>query len=69
MLPDISLVEEALQSALGLKFGKLSLKEFSMTTTHKFPYGDIIRKTTISQVVRDGVVLKHYIKKEVSSVL
>ena len=69
MLPDISLVEEALQSALGLKFGKLSLKEFSMTTTHKFPYGEIIRKTTISHVVRDGVVLKHHIKKEVSRVL
>ena len=69
MLPDISLVEEALQGALGLKFGKLSLKEFSMTTTHKFPQGEIIRKTTISHVVRDGVVLKHYMKKEVSSVL
>ena len=68
-MPDISLVEEALQSALGLKFAKLSLKEFSMTTTYKFPQGDIIRKTTISHVVRDGVVLKHFIKKEVSSVL
>jgi hypothetical protein len=69
MLPDISLLEEALQGALGLKFGKLSLKEFSMTTTHKFPQGEIIRKTTISHVVRDGVVLKHYIKKEVLGVL
>ena len=69
MLPDISLLEEALQGALGLKFGKLSLKEFSMTTTHKFPQGEIIRKTTISHAVRDGVVLKHYIKKEVLGVL
>jgi hypothetical protein len=63
MLPDISLLEEALRASLGIKFGKVTLKEFALTTSHKFPTGEIIRKTTITEIVRDGQIIKSYVKK------
>jgi hypothetical protein len=63
MLPEISLLEEALRGHLGLKFGKLILKEFMLTSTYKYPQGHMIRKTTITEVVRDGIVTKIYKKK------
>ena len=69
MLPDISLIEEALRSHLGIKFGKLTLKEFAVTTTHKCPQGQIIRKTTITEIVRDGQVIKSYVKKGLVNVI
>jgi hypothetical protein len=69
MLPDISLIEEALRGHLGIKYGKLTLKEFAVTTTHKYPQGQIIRKTTITEIVRDGQVIKSYVKKGLVNVI
>jgi len=63
MLPNISLIEEALRGHLGIKYGKLTLKEFALTTTYKYPQGQIIRKTTITEIVRDEQVVKSYVKK------
>ena len=61
MLPEISLLEEALRGHLGIKFGKLTLKEFNVTSTYKYPQGHMVRKTT--EIVRDGIVIKSYVKK------
>ena len=69
MLPDISAIEEALSAHLGIKFGKLTQREFALTTTHKYPQGQIIRKTTITEIVRDGQVVKSYIKKGLVNVI
>ena len=69
LLPDISLIEEALRGHLGIKYGKLTLKEFAITTTHKYPQGQIIRKTTITEIVRDGHVIKSYVKKGLANVV
>ena len=63
MLPEISLIEEALRGHLGIKFGKLTLKEFNVTSTYKYPQGHMVRKTTITEIVRDGIVSKSYVKK------
>lgn len=63
MQPEISLIEEALLNHLGVKFGKLSLKEFNVNSTYKYPQGQIIRKTTITEIVRDGVLIKRCVKK------
>ena len=60
MLPDISLIEEALRGHIGIKYGKLTLKEFALTTTHKYPQG---------QIIRDGQVVKSYIKKGLVNVI
>ena len=69
MLPDISLIEEALRSHFGIKYGKLTLKEFELTTSYKYPQGQIIRKTTITEIVRDGQVIKSYVKKGLANVI
>ncbi len=69
MLPEISLIEEALRGHLGIKFGKLTLKEFNVTTTYKYPQGQMIRKTTITEIVRDGVVVKSFMKKGLVNVI
>ena len=69
LLPDISAIEEALRAHLGIKYGKLTLKEFALTTTHKYPQGQIIRKTTITEIIRDGQVVKSYIKKGLVNVI
>ena len=63
MQPEISLIEEALRNHLGAKFGKLTLKEFNVSSTYKYPQGQIIRKTTITEIARDGVLIKRYVKK------
>ncbi len=69
MLPEISLIEEAIRSHLGIKFGRLTLKEFDVTTTYKYPQGQMIRKTTITEIVRDGVVVKSFMKKGLVNVI
>ena len=69
LLPDISAIEEALRAHLGIKYGKLTQREFALTTTHKYPQGQIIRKTTITEIVRDGQVVKSYIKKGLVNVI
>ena len=69
MLPEISLIEEALRGHLGIKFGKLTLKVFNVTTTYKYPQGQMIRKTTITEIVRDGVVVKSFMKKGLVNVI
>jgi hypothetical protein len=69
MLPNISDIEEALAQALGIKFGKITLKELEFTTSHKFPEGQMIRKTRITEIIRDGQVIKSYIKKGSFSVI
>jgi hypothetical protein len=63
MQPEISLIEEALRNHLGAKFGILTLKEFNVNSTYKYPQGQIIRKTTITEIVRDGILIKRYVKK------
>lgn len=63
MQPEFSIFEEALRNNLGFKFGKLTLKEFNMSRTYKYPQGRIIRKTTITEIARDGVLIKRYVKK------
>jgi hypothetical protein len=63
MQPEISLIEEALRNHLGAKFEKLTLKEFNVSRTFKYPQGQMIRKTTITEIVRDGVLIKSYVKK------
>lgn len=69
MLPDSSAIEEALRAHLGIKYGKLTQKEFALTTTNKYPQGQIIRMTTINEIVRDGQVVKSYIKKGLVNVI
>jgi hypothetical protein len=63
MQPEFSLIEEALRNHLGAKFGKLTLKELNVSRTFKYPQGQMIRKTTITEIVRDGVLIKRYVKK------
>lgn len=63
MQPEFSIFEEALRNYFGAKFGKLTLKEFNVNSTYKYPQGQIIRKTTITEIVRDGVLIKRYVKK------
>ena len=63
MQPEISLIEEALRNHLGAKFGKLTLKELNVSSTYKYPQGQLIRKTTITEIARDGVLIKRYVKK------
>jgi hypothetical protein len=63
MQPEFSIFEEALRYNLGFKFGKLTLKEFNMSRTCKYPQGRMIRKTTITEIARDGVLIKRYVKK------
>jgi uncharacterized protein YdeI (YjbR/CyaY-like superfamily) len=69
LLPEISAIEEALRVHLVIKYGKLTQKEFALTTTHKYPQGQIIRMTTITEIVRDGQVVKSYIKKGLVNVI
>jgi hypothetical protein len=66
---EISPLEEALASVLGIKFGKLTFKQSELTTSHKFPQGEIIRKTRITEIIRDGEVIKRHIAKAVPSVI
>ena len=63
MQPEFSIFEEALRNNLGFKFGKLTLKEFNMSRTYKYPQGRMISKTTITEIARDGVLIKRYVKK------
>ena len=63
MQPEISIFEEALRNHLGSKFGKLTFKEFNVSSTYKYPQGQLIRKTTITEIARDGVLIKRYVKK------
>jgi hypothetical protein len=63
MQPEISLIEEALRNHLGAKFGKLTLKELNVSSTYKYPQGQMIRKTTITEILQDGVLIKRYVKK------
>jgi hypothetical protein len=63
MQPEISLIEEALRNHLGAKFGKLTLKAFNVSRTYKYPQGQMIRKTTITEILQDGVLIKRYVKK------
>jgi hypothetical protein len=63
MQPEISLIEEALRNHLGAKFEKLTLKEFNVSSTYKYPQGQMIRKTTITEILQDGVLIKRYVKK------
>jgi len=63
MQPEISIFEEALSNHLRVKFGKLTLKEFNVSRTYKYPQGQMIRKTTITEIARDGVLIKRYVKK------
>jgi hypothetical protein len=63
LLPNSSAIEEALRAHLGAKFEKLTLKEFNVSRTYKYPQGQMIRKTTITEIVRDGVLIKSYVKK------
>jgi hypothetical protein len=61
--PEISIFEEALRNHLGAKFGKLTLKELNVSSTYKYPQGQLIRKTTVTEIARDGVLIKRYVKK------
>ncbi len=63
MQPEISIFEEALRNHLGAKFGKLTLKELNVSSTYKYPQGQLIRKTTVTEIARDGVLIKRYVKK------
>ena len=69
MLPEISTIEEALRAALGIKFGKLIFREFALTTSIKHPRGHMVRKTTITEIVRDGHVIKSHTKKGLINVI
>jgi hypothetical protein len=63
MQPEISLIEEALRTHLGVKFEKSTLREFNVSRTYKYPQGQMIRKTTITEILQDGVLIKRYVKK------
>ena len=63
MLPEISLLEETLRGHLGIKFGKLILREFNLTSTDKLPQGHMLRRTTFTGIVRDAIFTKGYVKK------
>jgi hypothetical protein len=63
MQPEISIFEEALRGNLGGKFGKLTLREFNVCSKYKYPERQMIRKTTTTEIVRDGVLIKRYEKK------
>lgn len=69
MLTEISLIEEALREALGIRFGKLIVRECNVTTSVKNPLGLMVRKTTITEIVRDGHVIKRHTKKGLLNVI
>lgn len=69
MLLETSLIEEVLRANLGIKFGKLILREFELTTSVKHPQGRMVRKTTITEIIRNGQVITSHIKKGLISVI
>lgn len=69
MLPDISPLEELLRNKLGIQFGKFSFNTTEFLVTTQMPHGQIVRKTTITEIVRDGVIVKKFEKKELDRVI
>ena len=69
VFPSISKLEEALRQILGIEFGKLSFTQTEFEVSTKMPHGQILRKTTITEIVRDGIITKHFEKKGVNYVV
>ena len=69
MLPNISSIEESLRQILGIEFGKLSFTQTEFEVTTKMPHGQMVRKTTITEIVRDGIITKKYVQKGIANVL
>ena len=61
----ISNIEEALRKILGIEFGKLSFSQTEFKATTKMPHGQMLRKTVITEIVRDGKIIKKYEQKGV----
>lgn len=70
MLPNqISDIEEKLRTILGIEFGQFSFTKTEFEVATKMPHGQMIRKTTITEIVRSGVITKKYEKKGIESVI
>ena len=69
MLPNYSTYEELLRYQSGIEFGKSTHSQFQLISTTKMPHGNLIRKTTITEIVRNGVVIKESITKDLTHVI
>ena len=64
---NFSEIEELLKAFLGIKFGKASINTTEFEFSSKLPSGQMIRKTSITEIVRDGQVIKRYFSKGINN--